>query len=432
MKELIRKILGQRIINYYHLAQAILANFIYGFPSKRLHVIGVTGTDGKTTTVNMIAVVLKEAEMKVSFLSTINAEIGEEKFDTGLHTTTPSPFLLQKLLRKMVKAGSKYAVLEVTSHALDQFRTWGIKFETAVLTNITHEHLDYHKTYEEYAEAKARLFRNVKNAVLNADDQSLGYLTPALSDLPRRRAGIGEGERVRLLTYGFSNADIWADHIEETLTHTKSIAHALSEEHGILLNLPGKFNVSNALAAIAVGQVYDMTLESISSALGKVKSIPGRLELFVEGQEFQAMVDFAHTPNALEKLLSFLRPLVWGKIIAVFGAAGERDQSKRPKMGAVADKYADMIVITREDNRSEDVMEISQEIAEGIRRKHLDKDYYIIPDRREALRFALSKAQKGDMVVICGKGHERSLNIDGKEIEWSDREEMKRLLRELA
>jgi UDP-N-acetylmuramoyl-L-alanyl-D-glutamate--2,6-diaminopimelate ligase len=190
MIDLFRKILGQRILNYYHLATEIVANFIYGFPSRRLRMIGVTGTDGKTTTVNMIASILREAGFKTAHLSTVNAQIGSKIYDTGLHTTTPSSFLLQKFLKQAAVAGCEYFVLETTSHSLDQHRTWGIRFETAVITNISHEHLDYHKTYEEYVRAKAKLLNNARAIILNADDKSLGYLTPTLSD-------IGEGERVR-------------------------------------------------------------------------------------------------------------------------------------------------------------------------------------------------------------------------------------------
>lgn len=414
----LRKLLGQRLINFYHLLQAILANFIYGFPSRRLKVIGVTGTDGKTTTTNMIAAILKEAGFKTSFLSTINAEIGEEKFDTGLHTTTPSPYSLQKLLRKMADAGSEYAVIEVTSHALDQYRTWGIEFETGIITNISHEHLDYHKTKEKYARAKARLFAKTKYSVLNMEDGS--YQT--LSKLRHKK----------VISYGLTNqADIWADDISESLKETRFQAHTEAGDFEMKLNLPGQFNVANALATIAACNIYNIDAGKIKAALSKFKGITGRLEFFDEGQEFYAMVDFAHTPNALEKLLSFLRPKISGKLIVVFGAAGERDRAKRPLMGEAAEKYADLIIITREDNRSEDVIDIARQIASGIDSKRESEGYYIIPDRRDAIRFALGKAQKGDLVVATGKGHEMSLNVDGQETTWNDREVMREELRTL-
>lgn len=426
MKDLLRRIIGQRFINYYHLVQAVLANLIYGFPARQLHVIGVTGTDGKTTTTNLIASILKAAGFRVSFLSTINAQIGEEQLETGLHTTTPSPFLLQKLLRKMVKAGSQYAVLEVTSHALDQYRTWGINFETAVLTNVTHEHLDYHKTYEKYLAAKAKLFQNASRQpggalILNAADQSFQYLS---------NYNFGGKE---VLTYGAAKpAQFWADGFQENLTTTNFQVHTPDQEFAVKLNLPGRFNVFNALAAICVGFVYDISSEIITQGLAAVDRIAGRMEFFDAGQNFTAMVDFAHTPNALQELLGFLRPKVPGKLIVVFGSAGERDWTKRPLMGRAADQFADMVVLTREDNRSEKVETICQQIAVGIKHKKLNQNLFVIPDRREALRFALQKGQMGDLVVITGKGHEQSLNIDGREIPWDDRAVMREELRKVV
>lgn len=426
MKDFVRNILGRKRFNYYHLFQAILANFIFGFPSRRLHVIGVTGTDGKTTTVNLIASVLKEAGLRGSFLSTINARIGDQLFDTGLHTTTPSPFLLQKLLSQMVQNGSQYAVLEVTSHALDQFRTWGINFETAVVTNITHEHLDYHKTREEYVKAKAGLLKNAKYGILNMDDegcQDLRKFIPAP------------------LTYGLSStAQVWAEEIREELKATTFTAHyslpagdlPKGEKFQIYLNLPGKFNVYNALAAICAGLIYKVPPEAIQLGLEKVASIPGRMEFIDGGQDFYAMVDFAHTPNALRVLFTFLRPQIPGKLIVVFGSAGERDSTKRPLMGQAADEFADLIFLTREDNRSEYIQEICRQIAGGVTEKKLNEGYFIIPDRRGALRQALRMAGKGDLVVITGKGHEQSLNIDGREIPWDDRQVMREELKKIV
>ena len=421
MKDFFRKIIGQKLINCYHLFQAALANLFYGFPSRKLHIIGVTGTDGKTTTVNLIASILKEAGFAVSFLSTINARIGDKEYDTGLHTTTPSPFLLQKFLSQMVKNGSQYAVLEVTSHALDQFRTWGINFETAVVTNITHEHLDYHKTYEQYIEAKAKLFKNVEYEILNMDDKSFEPLKVHLKN-------------GKLLTYGLSSeAQVGAEDTREALKTVDFLVHIPNSKFHIHLNLPGRFNVYNALAAVCVGLIYRVPQEAIQKGFQKVSAIPGRAEFIDVGQKFFAMVDFAHTPNALHALLSFLRPKISGKIILVFGAAGERDSTKRPMMGQVADELADRIILTREDNRSEYIQEICRQIAAGIKKKNKDDGYYIIPDRRKAIQFALRQAQGGnDLVVVTGKGHEQSLNIDGAETPWDDRTVMREELKKVV
>lgn len=438
MKDFLRKLFGQKLINIYHLGQAILANLIYNFPSRKLRVIGVTGTDGKTTTVNLIASVLQEAGYKTSFLSSINAQIGDKVFDTGLHTTTPSSFLLQKLLRKMADAGSEFVVLEVTSHALDQYRTWGIRFETAVLTNITPEHLDYHKTFEQYLEAKLKLLNNAANLVLPHD-----FPLSALGG--RERIGVRGEKR----NFGLdAKAQIWADNIQEDLKSTGFVAHAPpsssppypltlgkgkggGEMRGSL-RLPGKFNVLNALAAICVAQIYKLPSEKTIAGLEKVSSIPGRTEYLDEGQNFLAMVDFAHTANALQTLLRFVRPHISGQLILVFGAAGERDPYKRPEMGKVADELADLVIITREDNRSEKVEKICKEIAIGLKKKRLNQDYFIIPDRREAISFALAKAKRDDIVVVTGKGHEQSLNIDGQEVSWDDRKVIREELKAIS
>ena len=395
---------------------AVIANFVYGFPSRKLHVIGVTGTDGKTTTVNMIASILRAAGYKAAHLSTIDSP--------GMHTTTPSSFQVQKFLAAAVKAGNQYAVLETTSHALDQHRTWGIKFESAVLTNISHEHLDYHKDLVNYTAAKARLFKDVKFAVLNADDQSFDFLNEKL-----------KGRQI--VTYGLGQeAKVWADEISESLTNTKFVAHLPRRQAGVLaemfpveLNLPGKFNAYNALAAIAVVMNYNVAPEAIQKGLMRVRGIKGRLEIIESDHPFNVMLDFAHTPNAISQLLRFLRPKISGKIIHVFGSAGERDKAKRPLMGEASDKYADTIVLTREDNRSESVENICNDIAKGIKGKQRERGYFVIPDRREAIRFGLRQAQADDFVIITGKGHEQSLNIDGVETAWDDSEIIKEELR---
>ena len=412
----LRKLFGQRILNIYHLATAIVANLIYGFPSRKLRVIGVTGTDGKTTTVNLIASILQTAGHKTSFLSSINARIGSREYDTGLHTTTPSPFLLQRLMKKMAAAGSEFCVLEVTSHALDQYRVWGIRFEIAVLTNITPEHLDYHKTFAEYARVKIKLFSNAESGILNAEDQN--------DSIPKS---------IKIVTYGAPpKAQIWADQISEDLRSTKFVCHIPNSTFSIQSNLPGRFNILNSLAAIGVGQLYNIKPDAMKAGLEKVKNVSGRLQLISEGQSFYAMVDFAHTANALRNLLGFLRPKIGGKIIVVFGCAGERDVKKRPEMGKVADELADIIIITREDNRSEDIHKICEAVAAGITRKQLNQGYFIIPDRREAIRFALRHVGHQDLVVATGKGHEQSLNIDGKEVPWDDRSVMREELKKVV
>ncbi|OGE75756.1 MAG: hypothetical protein A3C85_04440 [Candidatus Doudnabacteria bacterium RIFCSPHIGHO2_02_FULL_48_21] len=409
MLSFLRKILGQRFINYYHLAAAALANFIYGFPSRSLRVIGVTGTDGKTTTVNMIASILRTAGKNTSHLSTVNAQIGSKVYGTGLHTTTPSSFGLQRLLRKAVSARSEYVVLEITSHALDQYRTWGIRFETAVVTNVSHEHLDYHRDLVSYMAAKAKLLRNARYVILNMDDKSFSFFSGTL-------------KKQEPVTYGLDpSAKIWADGIKEDLVSQSALAHTPAGSFPVTLNLSGQFNLYNALAAIGVATAYGLEAPAMQKGLSAVKNIPGRLEIIPSQKSFSVMVDFAHTPNALEKLLRFLRPKVKGRIIHVFGSAGERDKVKRPLMGGASDRYADMVILTREDNRSESLDQICHQIALGISQKMFDDSYFIMPNRREAIRFALFRARPNDLVIITGKGHEQSLNVDGIETPWDDR-----------
>src|SRR3989338_28156 len=413
MLDFFRKILGQKTLNIYHLATAVVANLIFGFPSRKLRVIGVTGTDGKTTTVNMIAKILQTAGHATGFLSTINAQIGGKMIDTGLHTTTPSPFLVQRILGQMVSAGAEFAVLEVTSHSLDQFRTWGIHFETAVLTNITHEHLDYHQPRTRYTSAKFRLLRNAARQsegtlIFNRDDRS--YSEAATIAAPR------------VITFGLTNAaSVWASDIETDLHSARFIAHTPGGQFPIALNLPGEFNVKNALAAIAVGLRYNLKEKAITQGLAELLGLAGRMEFFPTKKDFAAVVDFPPTPTAPRDLLAFLRPQVKGRLVAVFGAAGERDRTKRPEMGTVADQYADVVVLTREDNRSENAQKICEEIRKGIARKTDGRDLFIIPDRRQAIAFALKSGKNGDLVVITGNGHEQSLNVDGRELMWDDR-----------
>lgn len=401
----------RKLKNFYHLLIAILANIVYRFPSKDLIVIGVTGTDGKTTTVHLIHHILKETGLASDLISSVSAP--------GLHTTTPDSWILQGLLRKMVNKGIKYVVLEVTSHGLDQHRLAGTKFYLGVITNVTHEHLDYHKTYENYLKAKAKLFRRVKIAIINRDDNAaFSYLK---SIVPRDSM---------VVTYGIKNK---ADFTPKTFKFKT--------------RLPGKYNQYNCLAAIAAASSLDIPKDKIKKAVASFKGVKGRMEEIDEGQNFKVIVDFAHTPNALEqvlKTLSNLKPQT-SNLIAVFGCAGLRDVQKRPIMGEIATKYADFTVLTAEDPRTEDVNEIIDQISEGClkagaKEKNLNNIYYLsgktfffkIPDRREAIRFAIQKlAKKGDVVVICGKGHEKSMCFGKTEYPWSDQNETRKALRNL-
>lgn len=393
-KNILKSILSQKFINnFYHLPMAVLASALYGFPAKKLTVIGVTGTDGKTTTINMIYQILKAVGKKVSMISTINAVIGEKSYETGFHVTSPDPFMVQKFAKQAVDCGDKYLVLEVTSHGLDQHRFWGIKFDVGVITNITHEHLDYHKTHENYKKTKLKLLQNTEYAVVNEN------------------IIVGDDKAV---TFGLNKGDF--------------------NQKDLKLNLKilGNYNIENALAALAVADILGIDKSSARKSLENFENLTGRME-FVENKEgIKIVIDFAHTPNGLKQALLTLRTYSSpGRLIAVFGAEGFRDAGKRAMMGEIAQKIADAVVITAVDPRGQ-LKIINQQISQGAKKAggKEGSNFFIIDDRQEALDFAINNlAKTGDCVGIFGKGHERSMNLDGREeIPWSDRKAVKKVL----
>lgn len=408
-------------------ALALIASNWYGNPAKSLKVIGVTGTDGKTTTANLIYWLLKHGGKNTGLISTIDAKVKSKKIDTGLHVTNPDALSLQKILFEMKKSKCKYAVLEVTSHGIDQKRVYGINFETACLTNITNEHLDYHKTFENYRDVKAKLFENVKHAVLNKDDPSCEYI--------RRKSNAN-----KFYFYSLTKkSDYWAYDIKTLGQKTSFKIKAKNKTRSVSVNLIGQYNVLNVLCAVAVARIYKIKWERISFALESFQPPEGRLEKIKNNKGIQIYVDFAHTPNALENLLSLLKSVVVGKLICVFGCAGERDMQKRITMPQISTKYADVSIFTAEDPRNEDVDDILNAMADAAKKaggveidsnSHSNswisdesKFFLRIPERGEAIYFAINKvAQKGDLVVICGKGHERSMSYHGIEYPWSDKE----------
>jgi UDP-N-acetylmuramoyl-L-alanyl-D-glutamate--2,6-diaminopimelate ligase len=377
--------------NIYHLFQAFIAQCIYGFPSRKLTLIGVTGTDGKTTTTNLIYHILKSNHISVGMISTVSAKINDEDIDTGFHVTSPGPFLLHKLLRKMVKKNITHAIIEATSHGLHQNRYWGLHYKIAVLTNITHEHLDYHRTYQKYVEAKSILFKHADIAILNRDNQESYKAIHRL--LP---------SSVKILSYSTQIDDSYKSPLE------------------------GEYNSQNTQAAASVCEQLGISRTDIVKALKTFPGIVGRMEEIKQGQSFRAIVDFAHTPNALEQVLKTLRSQLKhnGQLIVVFGSAGLRDTTKRPKMGKAACTYADMSVLTAEDPRTEKVENIINDILKGFHKKN----YHIEPDRAKAIEFAVSQAKENDIVVVTGKGHEKSMCFGKKEYPWSDKEEIKKAL----
>lgn len=400
----------------------------YGHPARKLCVIGVTGTDGKTTTVRLISAILQAAGYPVGWISTVNALIGDTELDTGLHTTTPDAPDIQNYLAQMVACGTKYAVIEATSHGLAQHRVAACEFDVAVVTNITHEHLDYHGTFEEYRAAKARLFENLavsyrkpgitKAAILNADDSSYDFLKAIYTE--------------RCYSYGIEKpSDIRAQHIH--CSPAGLTFRVLTPEGDFPVQSPliGLFNVYNILAAIAVGISQGVPHEAMQRGILAVSGVTGRLERVELGQDFTVLIDFAHTPNALEKALRTARTMTEGKVLVVFGCAGLRDRTKRPLMGEIAGRLADYIFLTAEDPRTEDVHDIIRQIAVGCQRagRREGVDFWEIPDRNEAIFTAIAMAKTGDLVIVTGKGHERSMCFGTTEYPWSEHEAVKKALR---
>ncbi len=408
----------------YHKVLAVTAAVYYGFPAKKLNVIAVTGTKGKTTTTNLIAGILTEAGYKVGMTSTINFQVGDSRWSNLTKITTLGPFFLQKILRKMVNEGCSHAVLEVSSHAINQNRVWGINIDTAVLTNVGEDHLEYHGGFQNYLRTKGLLFERLnradrkpgiyKNAVLNKDDSNFLYFDQFLVD--------------RKYTYGMSGSTVYATNLQLTPAGSVFTLNVPNNKIEIQLKLPGKFNVYNALAAATVALACNINLALIKTALEKASAIPGRFETIDCGQKFTIVVDYAHTTDSLEKLLSLYKDLTKGKVYVVFGATGGgRDKAKRPKMGAVADKFADYVIVTDDDPYEESEWGIIEQVAKGVKRVDGDR-FWKIPSRLEAIKLALSLACEGDTVVIAGKGSEEIQMINGHRIPWDDRKIVREIL----
>lgn len=412
-------------------ALGYLAAAYYNFPSRALTVIGVTGTDGKTTTTNLIFNMLKCAGVPVGMISTVSAVIGDEELPTGLHVTTPSAPEVQGYLRRMVEAGLTHCVIETTSHGLAQGRVNGVEYDIAVLTNITHEHLDFHGSFENYRAAKGLLFSRLaesyskpsapKCAVVNLDDPNASYFL-ALSSSVRQITYSAQGYgQVNLLNWRAEPSGIRA-------TLLDSAAGVSITFHTALIGL---YNLQNILAAASAALALELPAEAIKRGIETLPPIPGRMERIDEGQNFTAIVDFAHTPNALEKALQAVRTLTAKRVIAVFGSAGLRDVEKRRLMAEVGAQLADICVLTAEDPRTESLDAILEMMAEGARRVGgvEGKTFFRVPDRGAALALACQLAQAGDVVIACGKGHEQSMCFGEIEYPWDDREALRAALR---
>lgn len=412
-------------------ALAWLSAASQNFPARKLRMIGVTGTDGKTSTASMIHHVLTTSGIQCGMISTVNALIGKNELDTGFHVTTPDSPEIQAYLAEMVRAGMTHCVLESTSHGLAQGRVIAAEFDIAVVTNITHEHLDYHKSWENYLKAKGLLFEslrtthrkaigNLRLAILNKDDQSYGYL--------KRISPKGYVSYSRL-----NQADLWADNIQNTPSELSFDCHLDDAVYPVKSPMVGIYNVSNCLAALAVCvKGIGLPIEEVIAALATQSSVPGRMERIDMGQNFTAIVDFAHTPFAISAALETARSLTKGKLIAVFGSAGLRDREKRKMMPINSVQRADMTILTAEDPRTEPLDDILQDMADAaISVGGVEGENFLrVPDRGGAIRKAIELAQAGDLVISLGKGHEQSMCFIETEYLWDDRTAMRAALAE--
>jgi len=397
----------QRIKNVFHLLNAILANVFYGFPSNKITVIGVTGTDGKTTTTYLISHILKSCGKKVSHISTISAKIGNKEYDTGFHVTTPNPWFLQRLIKEAINQKDEYFVLETTSHSLDQHRVWGVKYKIGALTNVTHEHLDYHLTYENYLKTKSKLLRKAEIAFYNKEDFSYLYIKKIL----KKKKNKIEYEKLPIIKKKFPQLE--------------------------------NFNQENFSLAYLVCLNLGLKSDNILKAMKTFKLPKGRLDL-VYDKDFKVVIDFAHTPNSFSKLLPEIRKKYLknrGRLIHIFGAAGLRDEEKRPIMGEVAGIYDDLVILTEEDYRTESLYKIFEQIEKGLLRKGFFKKkfnlikqndkkiYTIFENRQEAINFAIKIAQLNDVVLLTGKSHEKSLCRRRIEYPWDEYKAVKMALK---
>ncbi len=385
MKNLLKKIIPPFLLSWYHLGLAFLGAILYRFPSKEMVLIGITGTKGKSTVVEFCHQIFTEAGQKVASLSSIRFKINDKERPNALKMTMPGRFKIQKFLRQAKNAGCKYVILEVTSEGILQHRHQFINFKTAVFTNLSPEHIERHGSFEKYKTAKGKLFQAVKNThIINIDDENADYFLR----FPAKKK----------YKYGLNQGDVNNKNLQLNLL------------------LPGEFNIYNALAAICVGLSEKVNLKICKTAVEKMKGIPGRMEKVIS-EPFNVVVDYAHTPDALEKVYQTLKPQQ-SKMICVLGSAGGgRDKWKRPEMGRIAEKYCDEIIITNEDPYDESPGKIIKEVGEKI------KNYKSILDRKEAIKEAVKTAKTGDVVIITGKGCEPWMCVSGgKKIPWDDRQ----------
>ncbi|MEG1524909.1 MAG: UDP-N-acetylmuramoyl-L-alanyl-D-glutamate--2,6-diaminopimelate ligase [Clostridia bacterium] len=395
-------------------AMAEMAAAFFGYPQREMQMLGVTGTNGKTTTTYMVKAIAEQAGKRVGIIGTIRNMIGSE----SLHTdrTTPESVDLFKLLRTMADAYVDLVVMEVSSHALEQFRVHGIKFDVGLFTNLTQDHLDYHKSFDNYLSAKKILFLSSKKAVVNVDDPYSDRIMDGL-DIPITTFGVRD------------RADISATDIDITTSGVQFDLHTPEGDVLMHLQTPGLFSVFNAMGATGLAQAIGIKLSCIKDGLETLTSVSGRLESVKTNRSFSVFVDYAHTPDALENVLKTVREFAKGRVVCVFGCGGDRDRAKRPIMGEIAGRFSEFAIITSDNPRTEEPMTIIDTIEDGMKKS--GTKYTIIENRKEAIRYALSIAQDNDVIMIAGKGHENYQEINGTKYHFDDKEIVEELLKEL-
>ena len=407
-------------------AMMVCVPYFFDYPANRMRMVGVTGTNGKTTTTHMIRHILKAQGFKVGVIGTVHIMIGDTSYP--IHNTTPDVVDLQHILHQMVQENVEYCVMEVSSHALALGRVSGVEFDTAVFTNLTQDHLDFHKTFENYLAAKCKLFEQVsapnqvkdnKGAVINIDD-SYGYRVMEKTTAPT-------------ITYStLGKGTLNASDVHMSTKNSQYTVNYKGESYPVSMNTTGLFNVYNTLAAIGACLQEGISMEAIDTSLKTFSSVPGRFELIEEGEDFAVVVDYAHTPDGLQNILETAKAIKENRIIIVFGCGGDRDATKRPIMGRIAAEYGDKIYVTSDNPRTEDPVQIVKDVEVGVKEALREgTSYEVIVDRREAINHAIHDAKAGDIVIIAGKGHENYQILKNETIHFDDREEARKALKEI-
>ena len=420
----VKTVLMDRIPNYnnlvipYHKLKAMMMAHKYKFPGKRMRVIGVTGTNGKTSTCFMIWKMLNTAGHKTGLMTTV--AWGVDKLEEQIeHMTTVDTETLNYRMQKIAESGAEFLVLEITSHALAQNRIFGVPIEIAVMTNVTHEHLDYHKTFENYRDAKRKIFKMAKYGVINEDDKSWSYFANDVDDY---------------ITYGINSGILRAEKVRLSAEGVNYEVGGANEKIKIQTHIPGTFTVYNSLAAVAVGLKLGLTRKQIEDGIAALASVEGRMNRVNEGQDFEVIVDYAHTPDAFLKVFESVVPGKKKRIISLFGGAGRRDETTRAERGEIGAENSDIVIITEDDSRDEDRMAIAEEFARGAEKagKVREKDLFIILDRGEAIKKAVSLARKDDIVLVLGKGHEKTILRAEGAVPFEDLKVVRKVLKKLT